>query len=515
VLAVFLAVGAYTGFRVLKAIHALDPHAGLGDIFGLAGSGEDTPGTIAYKIKHGQRVNILMMGYGGAGHDGAYLTDSIMVISVQGTERVAMTSLPRDTFVRIKAFQNGGEYDGKVNAAYEIPISNGAFGRISSDYSSDWNGGGKLASKVIGDYIGQPIDYWVGVDFTAFKKLVDAVGGIDVVNPYPLDDDQYPLGETYRTMHIHFNAGPLHLSGDQALIYVRERHSDNDFGRSRRQQVVAAAIKDKAISIGAIPHLFDLLDALQDNVRTNMSINDLKTFAGIANNIKSDSTHRVSVDNTTFQYDLVNGYGYILLLRDHSGKTLQHFIANELPDPAVLREKANVQFSSSLNESSEGQNLAVIVSKLMGMIGFKESGPATVSSAPATTEIHDFSGGRDSKTVAWMQHYFGGTVIKESPHASGPPDVVVVLGRDFANAFTAEETPVYTPQLYTPPSNERPPAASERPAASSAPTAEPTPTPSRQPLPSPSSPCPPVVCRPSPSPTPHPPPKAEPSPSPQ
>src|SRR5207245_7654351 len=96
-LALLLATCTYTGYRVLKAIHAIDPRAGLGDIVGLAGNQENIPGTLAYKLKHGQRVNILLLGYGGAGHDGAYLTDSIMVISVQGADRVAMTSIPRDT----------------------------------------------------------------------------------------------------------------------------------------------------------------------------------------------------------------------------------------------------------------------------------------------------------------------------------------------------------------------------------------------------------------------------------
>src|SRR5205823_5925091 len=166
----------------------------------------------------------------GAGHDGSYLTDSIMVISVQGADRVAMTSIPRDTFVRMKAFANGSEYDGKINAAYEIPLSHGAFGRLLPEYDQSFAGAGKLASKVVGDYLGQPIDYWAGLDFTAFKKVVDAVGGVDVVNPNTLDDSTYPLGETGKTMHIHFDQGPLHLSGDQALIYVRERHSGgNDF----------------------------------------------------------------------------------------------------------------------------------------------------------------------------------------------------------------------------------------------------------------------------------------------
>ncbi|MHB8507485.1 MAG: LCP family protein, partial [Candidatus Dormibacteria bacterium] len=286
--ALLLAVGLFAVFRIYSAIHKLDPNAGVGALVGLAQNHDDTPGTLAYKIKHGQRANILMLGYGGGQHDGAYLTDSIMVVSIQGADRVALTSIPRDTYVNLsRGFLGDQSYSNKINVAYEIPLINGALGKVKPEYDQGFAGAGKLASQVIGDYIGQPIDYWVGVDFTAFKKFVDAVDGIDVVNPYTLDDDQYPLGETTGYTHIHFDKGPLHLDGNHALIYVRERHADSDFGRSRRQQQVLAAIKEKALSIGAIPKLFSLLDALQENVKTNLSIGDLKTFAGVANKINT------------------------------------------------------------------------------------------------------------------------------------------------------------------------------------------------------------------------------------
>ena len=212
--------GSFTGYRFWLAASKVNGKAGVGDFIALAQNQDDTPGTLAYKIHHGERVNVLLLGYGGAGHDGGYLTDSILVVSIKGPDRVALTSMPRDTWVKIQAFANGGQYDGKINAAYEIPLSKGAFGKVQPQYDQGFNGGGALASKVIGDYIGLNIDYWVGVDFTAFKKVVDTVGGVDVNNPYVLDDYQYPLGETGRYTHIHFDAGPLHLNGDQALIYV-------------------------------------------------------------------------------------------------------------------------------------------------------------------------------------------------------------------------------------------------------------------------------------------------------
>lgn len=533
-LALVLAVGLYTGFRIWGAIHKLDPNANLGSIVGLAGNQDNQPGTLAYKIKHGQRVNVLLLGYGGAGHDGAYLTDSIMVVSIQGASRVALTSIPRDTYVNLsRAFLGNVTYENKINVAYEIPLINGALGKVKPEYDQGFGGAGRLASQVIGDYLGQPIDYWAGVDFTAFKKVVDAVGGVDVVNPYTLDDDQYPLGETNGYMHIHFNQGPLHLNGDQALIYVRERHADNDFGRSRRQQQVLAAVKEKALSVGAIPKLFTLLDALQDNVKTNMAIGDLRTFTQFANKIDTTGAHHVSIDNTNFQYDTYSDAGaYILLPRDHSLASLHQFVANELPDPAVLRENAKLQFGSSLAQASQGQSLAAISSALMRMAGFAVTAPDTVSPAPATTTIHDYSGGRDAKTVAWLAAYYNGTVVTETPRpaasaspsappspspstgaipggapptAEGPADIVVVLGTDYSNRFNdaGAPRPVYVP----PPPTARPRPTPSAAAPSPSPSQETAPSPSPTPLPLPSPTCRVIRC-PTPSP------RATPSPTP-
>src|SRR5258708_9293676 len=117
-----LAVAAFTAFRFWQAATQVNGRAGLGDIIGLAQNLEDQPGTLAYKIHHGERVNILLLGYGGAGHDGAYLTDSILMVSIKGPDRVALTSIPRDTWVKIKAFSNRGEYHGHSKPAYENPL---------------------------------------------------------------------------------------------------------------------------------------------------------------------------------------------------------------------------------------------------------------------------------------------------------------------------------------------------------------------------------------------------------
>src|ERR1700730_17551589 len=82
VLAFLLAAGSYTGYRFWLAANKVNGRGGVSDFVGLAQNQQGSPGSLAYKIHHGDRVNLLLLGYGGAGHDGAYLTDSILIVSV-------------------------------------------------------------------------------------------------------------------------------------------------------------------------------------------------------------------------------------------------------------------------------------------------------------------------------------------------------------------------------------------------------------------------------------------------
>jgi len=517
-----LAVAAYTGYRVISTVHSIAPNASLGDVLAVA-ENSNPPGSLGYKVEHGERVNILLLGYGGAGHDGAYLTDSIMVLSAQGTDRLAMTSIPRDTYVRVSgALASGRTYQGRINGVYSLPLDHSIAGKPIAQYDAGFQGAGALASKVVGDMLGVKIDYWVGVDFSAFKQLVDAIGGIEVVNPYVLDDPQYPLGETSGYMHIHFDAGPQHLNGDQALIYVRERHADNDFGRSRRQQQVLTAIKDKVVSVGAIPKLFSLLDALQNNVKTNMNLAELRAASGLVNKINAKAAHHVSIDSTNFLAEPPDAASfYRLYLRDRTLGTLHHYIASEMLDPAVIAERSKIELESGPGEGSSYNTLAGTWTALLGMLNLQVTSPGSVSSAPATTEIHDYSGGKARKTVAWLRDYFNGTVITETPQSqpsggaaakapassatpgvvAGPPDVVVVLGRDFWSSYNQPDPSISSYYSSSTSSSSgsrsstrpRQSAPTPRSSSSSAPP-PPAPSPSKQP-------CIPPNCIPSPRPS--------------
>src|SRR5207244_10428103 len=118
VLVALLAVsGGYLGARVFGFLSRV---ANVGNPLQLVQ--EPPPGSVAYKLKHGERVNILALGYGGKENDAPYLTDSIMVVSLDpANQRIMEVSIPRDLYVRIDAWQDGRPYTEKINAAFEVP----------------------------------------------------------------------------------------------------------------------------------------------------------------------------------------------------------------------------------------------------------------------------------------------------------------------------------------------------------------------------------------------------------
>ena len=210
------------------------------------------------EIETRDRVNILLLGMGGEGHDGAYLTDTIIVASFKpATKQVALVSIPRDLYVDMGSF--GWR---KINSA-------NAYGE-TSDYPG---GGAALAAQAVNDVIGQPIDYFVKVDFNGFKKLIDDLGGVDINVLQSFSDQQYPDYEHgYQT--ITFTKGLEHMNGERALQYSRSRHGNNgqgsDFARSQRQMQILLAVKNKALSPGTLLNPVKLND-LFNNITANIN----------------------------------------------------------------------------------------------------------------------------------------------------------------------------------------------------------------------------------------------------
>ena len=207
------------------------------------------------------RINILLLGMGGAEHEGPYLTDTIILASIKpSTNQVSLISIPRDLYITVPG--NGKR---KINAVNAIGV------KESKD-------GGKLTSKAIEDILEVPVHYWVRANFDIFKKVINEIGGIDINIKKSFTDYQYPAsGYKYKT--VNFQKGEAHLNGQKALEFARSRHGTNgensDFARSRRQQQVIFAIKEKIASQGLLAKptkIFKLYQLFKNNISTNLNL---------------------------------------------------------------------------------------------------------------------------------------------------------------------------------------------------------------------------------------------------
>jgi len=404
------------------------------------------PGTIAYKLQHGQQVNILLLGMGGYENDAPFLTDSIMAVTIDpNSHRVMLASIPRDLVVHMNLQTNQSSiWTNKINAAYEVAYTN-IICCIAPQYTGH-DGGGHAAEHEVGKITGLTFDRYIAIDFKAFRDMVNALGGVDVCLTSNLDDYTYPnYGHGY--IAIHFRAGCQHLNGEQALQVARSRHSiepeqSSDFGRSRRQQDIMEAIKKKATTVNGWSKAPQLLDALQKNIHTDMSLSDMKAIYDWGKNLPDSSIIKLALTapaaatagNFLYAGNCGMGpYASQLCPEDPSYRRIKQFIGSVFIDPAILAERAPVQIT---NGSYTYSDLADRVTTMLDPVGLQLADPVMHQSSRGTV-ILDYSGGRFPLTAKWLASYFGGTVVAATPTSPAPArgqqtyGLVVVLGHDF------------------------------------------------------------------------------------
>ncbi|HLI07413.1 MAG TPA: LCP family protein [Ktedonobacteraceae bacterium] len=279
------------------------------------------------------RVNLLVMGYGGGDHPGANLTDSMMVMSVLGAnDHTTLISVPRDLWVQIP--EGSGNY-GKINAVYEYASNNG----------QNPVAGGNAAAAKVSLVTGLDVRYWLTINFTGFKEFIDSIGGIDVYVPdsfnacYPANDDPTVNASWIK---VQFNKGEQHMNGATAIEYARAReplsvcgmgNSENlaeltDFARSARQQIIIKAAMSKLRQVSTWPKLYDALNALQKTVYTNMSLADLARFA-LSMNL--NTAHRIGLSNQNVLVDSTSSDGqYILLPENNNWQAIVAYVKQNL-----------------------------------------------------------------------------------------------------------------------------------------------------------------------------------------
>lgn len=303
--------------------------------FGSAVSNQPPLSSQTGYMNTSERTNVLIMGYGGQGHQGAYLTDSMSVISVLPTNRhTSLISVPRDLWIQYPP--NSGQYT-KINAVYEFASNN----------NQNPIAGGNAAAQKISLITGLNVKYWVTINFAGFKDLINSIGGVDVYVPdsfnacYPANDDPNINASWIK---VQFNKGMQHMDGATAIEYARAREplavcgmgqSENlaeltDFARSARQQIIMKAVLAKFKQISTWPKLYNALNALQHTIYTNMSLADLAAFA-LKMNLSDPHTAHIGLSNQNVLMDSsLNDGTYILLPQNDNWQLIVNYVKQHL-----------------------------------------------------------------------------------------------------------------------------------------------------------------------------------------
>lgn len=220
--------------------------------------------------------NILLLGL--EGQDGGARSDVLMLLTVSpATKEIYMLSIPRDTKTYVPSYG----YETKINHAYG-------------------KGGIESTLETVSRLLDVPIDYYVSTNFQGFEDIVDTLGGITVDVPFTFKA-QLTGSLRWKT----FQKGPMELNGNEALAYVRMRYSDpeGDLGRNKRQQQVIKAIVNKAVSIGGLTKIDNLIDDLAKNVKTNIPPSKHASFINLYTKIKDGEIKTLTIDGTDERTD--------------------------------------------------------------------------------------------------------------------------------------------------------------------------------------------------------------------
>ena len=212
-------------------------------------------------------------------------TDTMILLTIDPVGKtMGMLTIPRDLWVPIPGLSK--PLDDRINTAH-----------FYGDLYKYPGGGPVLAKKTVQYNLGIPVNYYVRVDFKGFEKIVDALGGVNINVDKAIRDDQYPDGD-YGVISLYIPAGPQHMDGQTALQFVRTRHADSDFGRTRRQLQFLLAMRDQALKLNILPKVPGLISQFRDSVKTDLSASEILSLARIASQIDSDHIIARSIDET-------------------------------------------------------------------------------------------------------------------------------------------------------------------------------------------------------------------------
>jgi LCP family protein required for cell wall assembly len=432
-------ITAYLTFLTVREVFGADKPEGSSPVLALETAPVEIPHSLTGPLQDeggpapqpwdgANRVNILLMGLDLRDWEGEgpSRTDTMLLFTFDPvTHSAGMLSIPRDLWVNIPGFEYG-----KINTAYYL------------GEAYDVPGGGPgLAIETVEELLGIPINYYGQVDFEAFERLVDEIGGIEVDVPYEFSVD--PLGP-HNTVNL--EAGIQILDGPTALAYARNRDTiGGDFDRAERTQQVILAVKDRMFSLDMLPTLISkspiLYRELASSVHTNMTLEEAIKLAWLAQQIPPENIQRavIGVDQVTMTMSadgldiLQPDPDAIRLLRDEIFTTsgpITPVATTTIVNSTELMQAENA--SISVLNATRTAGLAAETTEYLLSRGINVTMTDNAQEESANTIIIDYTG--NPYTIQYLVNLLDiqASNIYSRYDPNSETDIAILLGEDWA-----------------------------------------------------------------------------------
>jgi polyisoprenyl-teichoic acid--peptidoglycan teichoic acid transferase len=383
------------------------------------------------------QTNILLLGTGSKGHEGEHLTDSIVLVNINhDTNSVNLVSLPRDLYMSTSEYRGN-----RINHMYEIAL-------LGTENEENFTEALDFMRRNVSDVLNIEIPYAIKIDFRGFERAVDLLGGIDLYVNKTIDDPFYPEEGTYGYQRFFIAEGNQHLDGKTALKYVRSRKTSSDFDRSKRQQQVLIAIRDKAVEENILSRpskVKALYRAIAEHVVTNLDIRELLSLSGLAAKFDTEKLYKWSLHDDPsragyFLYTPVRslyGGAYVLLPAGDSWEHISRFFRIIFNGAHIIDEGQTIQV---LNGAGTPY-MAGITKDILQRNGFDVSrfGNAETNTVETTTIYYKTA---DEPELAELVRLIIPAEVSskvpevylQQPYASDAT-LIIVLGADFVDEF--------------------------------------------------------------------------------
>jgi LCP family protein required for cell wall assembly len=353
-----------------------------------------------------ERLNVLVLGIDTRDGDRTTQnTDTMIVVSLDPLNKTAaMLSIPRDIYIN-----RPGTFQGKINAAFAF-------------------GGPDLARRVTSDLLGIRIHSYALVNFEAFNRVVNGVGGVIVDVKRPVRDEFFPTVD-YGVERVNIVPGPQLMFGDTALKYARSRHDSNDYSRARRQQDVLGALRAKLSTPQAFRTIPTLMDGVGTSIETDFDPANVLSLAGTATGIDSGSI------TSDVLYPCGGSYPHCELAFDDEGgfyltpdvAKIRDLAASLFYDPRVRQEGARVEVQNTGARSGVAQQVA-------DRLEARSFGISAVTDGASARSAVVLRNPGKRYTAEQLRTQLG--IPMETADGPGGADILIRVGNDFRSFAT-------------------------------------------------------------------------------